>query len=444
MVALAAAKGVESNNPKTKKKKVAQKIEKIKPSSWSKMFSRLKPKPTKKIITRKIINQHAPSKLTAQEVFEPTFTKKEKEKEKENSSKYIPQFKKGGNWKKYSKKVIGGLLVLLISLGIYSNYPSISRLFEKDNSDLKGESLNEKLGNSSNKDETIPLKDSIELIYQKELKMALEKYNSRQYLESLSHYKNALKYKPNSYFAKTWVNTLTPCKNIPPFQSIICRLIVDMVQISGGTFEMGSQSGDLDERPLHQVSISNFKMGKYEVTQEMYEAVMGENPSSNKRKNLPVTNVSYENVSSFLKKLNKLITGKNFRLPTEAEWEYAARGGKKQMPFLFAGHDEPNIVAIHAKNSKNKLRKVGSKRQNTLGLFDMSGNVAEWCEDKYDENFYKTSQGNNPKNVSKDSNSIIIRGGSYIDVPNDCRNTKRNYKPPSFSASYIGFRCVSD
>ena len=286
-----------------------------------------------------------------------------------------------------------------------------------------------------------PPKELNEVKYEESLKEGEIKFNSRQYLSALFSYEIALKYKPSSNIVKTKIDLLAPCRGISPG---VCQLIVEMVQIDGGIFKMGSQSGEADERPIHQVSINSFKMSKYEVTQEMYEAVMKENPSEHKGDNLPVTNVSYKDVSSFLKKLNKLIIGEKFRLPTEAEWEYAARGGKQQMPFQFAGHDDPNLVAIHAKNSKGSPKRVGPKEGNTLGLYDMSGNVAEWCKDWYGEKFYEAGRGDNPINVSNVSNSIIIRGGSYLDRPIDCRNTKRNKKASTFSAPYIGFRCVSD
>ena len=156
---------------------------------------------------------------------------------------------------------------------------------------------------------------------------------------------------------------------------------------------MGAQKSDLngrnydseaygDESPVHSVTLSSYYMGETEVTQALWKAVMGNNPSRFKGDNLPVENVSWNDCQEFIRKL-KQKTGKNFRLPTEAEWEYAARGGKKSNGYKYSGSNNIGSVAWYDDNSSNQIHAVKGKRLNELGLYDMSGNVWEWCSDWY-------------------------------------------------------------
>ena len=168
---------------------------------------------------------------------------------------------------------------------------------------------------------------------------------------------------------------------------VLQNLIKNMVYVEGGTFMMGATSEQGSdaydrEKPAHQVTLSSFSIGKYEVTQEEWEAVMGSNPSYFKGKKLPVEKVSWDNCQKFIRKLNKL-TGKQFRLPTEAEWEYASRGGSMSRGYKYAGGNDLGSVAWYDGNSDNKTHEVGKKQPNELGLYDMSGNVWEWCQDWY-------------------------------------------------------------
>ena len=152
----------------------------------------------------------------------------------------------------------------------------------------------------------------------------------------------------------------------------------NLVYVAGGTFQMGSNVGDYDEKPVHSVTLSDYYIGQTEVTQELWQAVMGSNPSDFKGAKNPVNNVSWNDCQEFIIKLNRL-TGGRFRLPTEAEWEYAARGGNKSRGYIFSGSDYLGSVAWYEDNSGDEVHPIGSKSANELGLYDMSGNVFEWC-----------------------------------------------------------------
>ena len=163
---------------------------------------------------------------------------------------------------------------------------------------------------------------------------------------------------------------------------IIQNLINNMVYVQGGTFMMGAtseQGSDAydNEKPAHQVTLSSFSIGRYEVTQEEWQAVMGSNPSWFKGPKRPVENVSWDDCQAFIKKLNEM-TGKQFRLPTEAEWEFASRGGIKSQGYKYSGSNNLNSVAWYADNSGNTTHDVGQESPNELGIYDMSGNVWEW------------------------------------------------------------------
>ena len=197
-------------------------------------------------------------------------------------------------------------------------------------------------------------------------------------------------------------------------QAELNKLINNMVYVSGGTFTMGATSEQgsdaLDrEKPTHSVTLSSFYLCKYEVTQALWRAVMGNNPSSFKGNNLPVQNVSWNDCQTFISRLNNL-TGRIFRLPTEAEWEYAARGGNRSRGYKYSGSNVLSDVAWYDDNSGGKTHPVGSKSPNELGLYDMSGNVWEWCSDWYGT--YSSSSQTNPTGASCGS-SRVRRGGGW-------------------------------
>lgn len=170
-------------------------------------------------------------------------------------------------------------------------------------------------------------------------------------------------------------------------------LYIEMVKVEAGTFTMGATSEQEDAgdycKPTHQVTLTkDYYIGKYEVTQALWKSVMGNNPSwpwpQWRGNNLPVNGVSWNDCQKFIVKLNRL-TGKKFRLPTEAEWEYAAKGGQKSCGYKYSGSDNASDVAWFADNSGRRLNPVGTKQPNELGIYDMSGNVSEWCQDKFGE-----------------------------------------------------------
>ena len=208
----------------------------------------------------------------------------------------------------------------------------------------------------------------------------------------------------------------------------------------GATYE---QDEAMDrEYPVHEVSLSSFKICRYEVTQELWEAVMGSNPSRNRGAKRPVDNVSWNDCQSFIKKLNSL-TGKNYRLPTEAEWEFAARGGglvaETDWSYNYSGSNKIDSVCWDYINSSKKSHQVGLKSPNRLGLYDMSGNVAEWCHDFY--HYISPTEETNPTGPLH-GNFKVFRGGSFTSPSEDCTVSKRDYTEPDSTFKDIGFRVV--
>lgn len=220
----------------------------------------------------------------------------------------------------------------------------------------------------------------------------------------------------------------------------------NMVTVEGGTFMMGAMAGDSDayddEKPAHSVTLSTFRIAETEVTQALWQAVMGTNPSPyTDDLNCPVENVSWVDAQTFIAKLNQL-TGKSFRLPTEAEWEYAARGGKDSQGYLYSGSNNINEVAWYwdncSVNGTRRTHPVGTKAPNELGLYDMCGNVWELCQDRYASDYYSTSPWFNPTGPST-GNNISDRGGSWYNNAGKCRVTYRDHD--SFTGSaHAGLR----
>ena len=222
------------------------------------------------------------------------------------------------------------------------------------------------------------------------------------------------------------------------------RVSFTMVYVEGGSFMMGCMGKkdecEEDQLPVHRVTLDGYYICETEVTQELWKTVMGNNnPSYDKGDKLPVTNMSWYDIQVFINKLN-LGTGRTFRLPTEAEWEYAARGGKKSRGYRCSGDDDVNMVAWYRGNTSS-LQPVKTKKPNELGLYDMSGNAAEWCSDWYGD--YGRRSQKNPQGPSRgDDESKVVRGGSILDDMWDCSVSARNDADIDLGEEFTGFRLV--
>ena len=216
-----------------------------------------------------------------------------------------------------------------------------------------------------------------------------------------------------------------------------------MVFVKGADFQMGSAIGKSDEKPIHTITLNDFYICKYEMTQALWQQIMG---NQNQLKNYcalcPVYDVTIENIQSFLTKLNEL-TGKKFRLPTEAEWEYAACGGNISNRYKYSGSNNLEEVAWYAPNGNMETHPVGQKKSNELGLYDMSGNVWEICSDWYDKSYYKISPTNNPNN-NIPSKYHVVRGGSWRSEEQRCQTHARNKDVRDHHISNGGFRLVRE
>ena len=231
-------------------------------------------------------------------------------------------------------------------------------------------------------------------------------------------------------------------ENTEPF--MVKGVEFKMIKVEGGTFSMGATSEQgsdayMNEKPVHSVTLSDYYIGETEVTQELWQVVMGSNPSrftgDNQR---PVENVSWDDCQEFIKKLNRL-TGKKFRLPTEAEWEYAARGGKysKDYVYKYSGSNNADEVAWYEDNSGRTTHTVKTKKANELGLYDMSGNVYEWCNDWYGS--YQSNSQTNPTGPSEGERRVF-RGGCWDYRDRFVRVSYRGNRTPDNRGSDGGLR----
>ena len=242
-----------------------------------------------------------------------------------------------------------------------------------------------------------------------------------------------------------------------PLRSHLKKLMADMVLVEGGTYMMGDPNGDWDNEYCievpHKVTLSSFYICKYEVTEALWTAVMGSNPSKYPSgDNYPVEQVNWYDCQDFVEKLSEL-TGRHFRLPTEAEWEYAARGGQRSRGYRYSGSYNLDEIGWYADNSRayswytlGTKKEIGTKKPNEQGLYDMTGNVAEWCQDKFGNDYYRHSPTTNPQGPDRSSekDNRCFRGGSV------CDNDKYDYlkvyhrprggMPPEIKSFYIGLR----
>ncbi|MEI6575778.1 MAG: SUMF1/EgtB/PvdO family nonheme iron enzyme [Bacteroidota bacterium] len=217
--------------------------------------------------------------------------------------------------------------------------------------------------------------------------------------------------------------------------------LIDMVRVKGCEFNMGTRGRAPDESPIHKVLLDDYYIGKYEVSQQIWAKVMGNDPEANYFSgcdSCPVEKVSWQNIMTFLKKLNAM-TAMQFRLPSEAEWEFAARGGCLSKGYQYSGSNSLSQIAWYESNSASRTHKVGSKRPNELDLYDMSGNVWEWCNDWYARDYYEHSPNENPPGPETGTERVM-RGGSWYFDNSGLRVSDRDKGDPELRYGYVGFR----
>ena len=234
-----------------------------------------------------------------------------------------------------------------------------------------------------------------------------------------------------------------------PLRSHLKKLMADMVLVEGGTYMMGNPDRDRNDEYAkdvpHEVTLSSFYICKYEVTEALWTAVMGCNPSGYPSgDNYPVEQVNWYDCQDFVEKLSAL-TGRHFRLPTEAEWEYAARGGKRSRGYRYSGSYALDEIGWHVGNAHYYKREVGTKKPNELGLYDMTGNVCEWCQDKLDTEYYHHSPSINPQGPDRSTykDNCCFRGGSFCDDEkyDELKVYTRNTgMPPEEKYGHLGLR----
>lgn len=224
--------------------------------------------------------------------------------------------------------------------------------------------------------------------------------------------------------------------------------VPEFIKVEGGTFTMGSDSGRYDEKPIHRVTVSSFSISKYPITVKQYKkfceftgrSMPEETAYRTLQDDHPMVYVNYHDAVAYCNWLSQEYEG-DFRLPTEAEWEYAARGGQESKGYIYSGNDDLEKVAWFKDNSSEQIQPVGQKIPNELGLYDMSGNVWEWCNDGYGIDYYKYSPSQNPKGPSGEP-FRVLRGGAWCHDAGFCRVAFRTYFTPDFRNNFSGFRVV--
>lgn len=269
--------------------------------------------------------------------------------------------------------------------------------------------------------------------------LGIEDYNAKKYEEAIKKWEAAktCSFVPadndlDSWIAKAKAPVPKPRQSYEP----------EMVLAEGSTFQMGSNDGYDAEKPIHAVALSDFYISKYEVTQAQWQAVMISNPSYFKNCNqCPVEQVSWDDTQEFIRKLNEN-TGRHYRLPTEAEWEYAARGGKKTNDYKYVGSNNLDAAGWYNKNADNKSNPVGQKKANELGMYDMNGNVWEWVQDCWHGNYAGAPTDGSAWTSSGKCNIHVIRGGAWSAPDYTFLVAHRGYANEQNGS--VGFRLVMD
>lgn len=244
-----------------------------------------------------------------------------------------------------------------------------------------------------------------------------------------------------------FVFTLAGCAS-KPAHPLAEKINQDMVWVEGGEFVMGSDSETTTkaERPARSVKVDGFYLSKFEVTQELFESVMGSSLSFFKDPQVPVNNLSWQQATYFVEQLNEM-TGENYRLPTEAEWEFAAQGGIHSQGYTYSGSNNIDDVAWYDANSNNRAHPVGLKQPNELGLYDMTGNVGEFVIDAFDDTFYRFGPTDNPNNAQHSDLGLAhksVRGGSFAYSANESENFRRDFASQTIIMSDMGLRLAKD
>ena len=310
--------------------------------------------------------------------------------------------------------------------------------------------------------------------YEDLLNKGIKEYNSGYYEIAKKRWQGALDCPDLTYAQR---QTLKDWLLKPMIQTPSVSDLPDMVFVQGGAFKMGSNDGGNDEKPIHSVYVDNFYMGKYEITVAQFAAFIKESayvttaeredssrvwdgsawvwkrgvfwkhgvsgslrPQS--EYNHPVIHVSWHDATAYCEWLSRK-TSKKYRLPTEAEWEFAARGGNRSNEYKYSGSNTIDDVAWYSDNSGKVTHTIGTKLSNELGIFDMTGNVWEWCSDWYDENYYKNSVAQNPKGAQSGS-LRVLRGGSWFSNDINCRSSYRSWYAPNIRNYSFGFRLARD
>lgn len=231
-------------------------------------------------------------------------------------------------------------------------------------------------------------------------------------------------------------------------KNVYKKLGIEWINVEEGTFSMGSKQGESDEKPVHKVKLDDYQISKYEITFGQYEVFCEE---TNRKKpedvnwgrgKRPVINVNWNDAAAFCEWLSQK-SGDKIKLPTEAQWEYAARGGRLSKNYSYSGSEDVSTVSWYAGNSDKITHQTGQKTPNELGIYDMSGNVYEWCRDWYEKNYYEQSAKSNPQGPLS-GYVRVIRGGSWYDLENFLLCTNRECFPPFRCFWHIGFRIVKE